>query len=134
MRSSRGAFGSSGVDRGLLRGRCWRNTRRWRRIRWRDAPLRFASPEQAIDQARRAGARIPPESKHGDLDALAAELQCLVAAPDVQVELSTLDLRSGIHNGVHAVVLWHGGGDVDDTTDRKQLRICGGYTRARGDA
>ena len=37
-------------------------------------------------EARRAGARIPSEPQHGHLDAPPAELQRLVAAPDVEIE------------------------------------------------
>ena len=52
----------------------------------------------------RAGARVPAESEDGDLHGAPAELQGLVAAPHVDVDVAALDRRAGVHDRVDAVV------------------------------
>ena len=88
----------------------------------RGAAVRFRALEEAIEEAGRRRARVPAEAQHRQVNRLAAELQRLVAAPHVDVDLAPLDRRAGVQHGVDAVVLRRQRIDLDDGADRQQLR------------
>src|SRR5688572_4250010 len=128
----------------LLPGRFYRRRNdRWRRnsIRrhfagaWtRRAPVGFTAFEQAIDQRRGAGLWIPAKPQHRDLHGTPTELQRFVAAPQVEIQQSSLDGRTGVHHGVDATVFAVANRHLDDAADRQQLRVGGGDAAANAHA
>ena len=117
--------------RGDGRGR--RTSRRAPRGRLRCLPL----AEQVVDEPWRARVRIPAEAQDRDAGGSAAELvPRLVAIPHVNVDVAALDGRARVHHRVDAVVALAQAIDLDDRTDRQQVRIGGGnpvsHVHARG--
>ena len=93
----------------------------------------LALAEQAIDQPGRAVPGIPAHSQDGNHHVAAAQLEGLVAAPDVDVEVPAVDLRAGVHDRVDAVVAVRQPVDLDDRADRQQVGVGGGDARAHVD-
>ncbi len=88
----------------------------------------FPLAEQAVDQAWCAGLGVPAQAQDDDLHASAPELQGLVAAPHVDVDVPALHFRAGVHDRVDAVVLLAQPVDLDDRPDGEDVRV------GRGDA
>ena len=84
----------------------------------------FVPAEQSIDEARRAGAGIPSQPEDRQTGRATAEFVTgLIAIPHVNVDMPSLHGRSGIHDRVDTVVSVTESIDLDDRTDREQIRV-----------
>ena len=85
--------------------------------------VEFALPEQSIDEAWRARARVPAESQHGHLNLLPPERQRLVAAPHIEIHDAALHFGTSVHDDVDTVVLRVPCREGDNAADGQDRRV-----------
>ena len=78
--------------------------------------------------------RAPAVPEDGQRDLAPAEVECLVAAPHVEVDPASLDFRAGVEDGVDAAETFRDAFDVNDGALGQQGRVGGRDTGPDGHA